>query len=108
MFPLGSTVNYLKVNVKGSVIQLASRHLISFYRKVIIVSVVENVNYIKNKIIIDLKSLSPTWPWFMNAMMVIKQVEGGFVPMMPDTNSGTPFDDCKMIKNLRGKLCLSI
>ena len=60
MFPLDRAANYLKVNVKGSVIQLASRHLISFYRKVIIVSVVENVNYIKNKIIIDLKSLPPT------------------------------------------------
>ena len=48
MFPLGRAVNYLKVNVKGSVIQLASRHLISFQRKIIIVSVVENVNYIKN------------------------------------------------------------
>ena len=60
MFPLDRAANYLKVNVKGSVIQLASRHLISFYQKVIIVSVVENVNYIKNKIIIDLKSWSPT------------------------------------------------
>ena len=45
-----------------------------------IVLVVENVNYIKNKIIIDLKPLSPTWPWFTNAMMVIKWVEGGIHP----------------------------